>query len=138
MTAVLTAGAVSGVVGIIAVLLIAALAAGSIWAGWFLIRRDERGVAASLWLLSLQAVRLIIPGVAWFVTLGWSVNLVLYSGGEPEPDGLETVVTFGGHERPSYLAINLLALVPLLALALWRRSAIVAARNARAISPAPR
>jgi len=83
-------------------------------------------VRPSLWLLAAQSLRLIVPGLAWLLSLGLSVNLVLHEGKAP-PDPQEVLVRLGAHGRPPHLALNVLTLVPLLALLVWqRRSAATA------------
>jgi hypothetical protein len=119
------------VTALVTIALLAMLSLGSLRAGALLTKRDSRGLRPSLWVLALQSVRLVMPGFVWLLALGWSVIVVLYSGGRPEPDGLELWVMLGHNDRPGYLAVNLLSLVPLAALGLWWRAAVIASRTSK-------
>lgn len=130
------AGSGSGTWRSVTAAVLAVLALASLWAGVWLVRRDPRGVSASIVLLVLQSVRVIVPGLAWAVTLGWSFTLVLYAGKGVERDGLDVLIYLGHHDQPSYLALNLLALIPAAALGLWQRAAFVASQRAPREDPA--
>lgn len=130
------AGSASGTWQSVTAVVLVVLALASLWAGVRLVRRDPRGVGPSIVLLVLQSVRVIAPGLAWAVALGWSFTLVLYAGNGAERDGLEVLVYFGHHDQPSYLALNLLALIPAAALGLWQRAAFVASQRAPREDPA--
>lgn len=121
---------------VVTVVVLAVMAGGSLWSGILLARRDPRGVSPSILLLVLQSVRLVVPGIAWAVALGWSFTLVLYAGNGVVRDGLEVLVYLGHHDQPAYLAVNLLALIPAAALALWKRAAFLALRRAPRQDPA--
>jgi hypothetical protein len=134
MIAILIAGPRS-LRAILAASMIGILAVTSVWAGSLLLRRNQRGVLPSIWLFLVQSIRVIAPIIVWLVSLGWTIDLVLYSAGS-EPDVGEVLVALGGHDRPTYLAVNALAAVPFIALVLWRRAAIIASRSSQAQSPA--
>jgi len=125
-----SASAAAGMRATVSLALVAALAAASCRAGYQLARRDRRGVMPSVWLLLAQSAHAITPMFSWALSLGWSMDIVLYSGGEPGLGAGETFVAFGDPGRPTQLEVNLLAVIPLLALALWHRSALVATRAA--------
>lgn len=103
------------------------LAVGSIVAGARIAIGKPRALQMMLWVLGLQSFRVVFPGVVWLVSLGWTANLVLYLSGQTHPDAQGIAVFFGSHDFGSHIALNLLTLVPFIALLMWRRRAAVTA-----------
>jgi hypothetical protein len=111
------------------------LAVGSVVAGGRVARGHGRAVLPLAGLLAVQSVRLAIPGLVWLVSLGWTLNVVLYARGAAQPDSQDIAVLVGSHALGAHVAINIITLVPCAALLLWRRAA--ASRTPPAQDPAP-